>query len=297
MKPMLAVEPGGQAIRYPVFASVKLDGIRACVVDGKLLSRSLKPIPNHFTQVKFGKDELNGLDGELCVGPLYAKDLMQRTTSGVMCSGGVPDVKFQVFDYWTDAELSYNSRLEILTQGFKLNSFSSRNRHVELLEQKIVHDPDELLAFEETALEQGYEGLILRSPMGRYKYGRSTAREQYLLKIKRFADSEAVVIGFEERMHNANEATLDERGYTKRSSHQENLVPMNTLGALKVKDLLTGIEFSIGTGFDDAKRAEIWSSRDYQLGRTVTYKHFKASGVKIAPRFPVFKAFRDVRDV
>ena len=45
-KPMLASPMELEHVRWPMYASVKLDGIRAVVRDGKLLSRSLKPIPN-----------------------------------------------------------------------------------------------------------------------------------------------------------------------------------------------------------------------------------------------------------
>src|SRR5690606_27777905 len=113
--------------------------------------------------------------------------------------------------------------------------------------------------------------------------GRSTAREGHLLKLKRFTDGEAVVIGFEELMHNANEATKDELGYTKRSTHADGKVPMGTLGALKVRDLTTGIEFSIGTGYTAAQRRKLWDARDTLVGKVVKYKHFEG-GVKDAPR-------------
>jgi DNA ligase 1 len=46
-KPMLAVDCGDvNALRFPLFASPKLDGVRAVVMNGGLMSRSLKPIPN-----------------------------------------------------------------------------------------------------------------------------------------------------------------------------------------------------------------------------------------------------------
>jgi DNA ligase-1 len=46
-KPMLASDCGGiENVRFPVIASPKLDGVRALVIDGALMSRSLKPIPN-----------------------------------------------------------------------------------------------------------------------------------------------------------------------------------------------------------------------------------------------------------
>ena len=71
-----------------------------------------------------------------------------------------------------------------------------------------------------------------------------------------------MVIGMEEKMHNANEATIGELGQTKRTSHQENLVPMGTMGALIVRDLKTGVEFNIGTGFSNADRDWWWSQVD-----------------------------------
>jgi DNA ligase 1 len=100
-------------------------------------------------------------------------------------------------------------------------------------------------------------------------------------------------------MHNDNVATVDERGYTKRSSHQENKVGTDTLGALVVKGVngpFEGVEFNIGTGFDDRLRKEIWSKRDYYLRSIVKYKFF-AVGVKDAPRHPVFLGFRNAMDV
>lgn len=49
MKPILAGEvTDPEKIKFPVYASPKYDGIRALVVDGLLVSRTLKPIPNHY---------------------------------------------------------------------------------------------------------------------------------------------------------------------------------------------------------------------------------------------------------
>ena len=51
MKPMLAALcEDVTKLRYPVIASPKLDGIRALVIDGQLVSRTLKPIPNRYVQ-------------------------------------------------------------------------------------------------------------------------------------------------------------------------------------------------------------------------------------------------------
>ena len=257
----------------------------------------MKPIPNGFVQDYLGQSKFHGLDGELTVGPANDKNVMQATTSGVMSRDGEPDFTFWVFDFWTDGQMPYGERLRLMERAFKDGALGQYPR-IRLLKQTLIQNELELKAFEAVTLEQGFEGVMIRDPKGVYKFGRSTAREGYLLKVKRFADGEAVVIGVEELMHNANEATLDELGFTKRSTHQAGKVPMGTLGALKVRDLESGIEFNIGTGYTAAQRAELWAMfhAGTLLNKIAKYKHFEV-GVKEAPRFPVFQGFRDPRDI
>ena len=45
-------------------------------------------------------------------------------------------------------------------------------------------------------LNAGYEGLMLRDPNGIYKFGRSSVKENILLKVKEFMDDEAEIIAF-----------------------------------------------------------------------------------------------------
>lgn len=296
MKPMLAVE-APKDIKFPVYASAKLDGIRAVVKDDMAMSRTMKPIPNGAVQDYLGQTLFNGLDGELTVGPANDKNVMQATTSGVMSRDGEPDFTYWVFDFWTDGQMPYGERLRVMERAFKDGALGQYPR-IRLLKQTLIQNEQELHAYETLTLSQGFEGIMVRDPKGIYKFGRSTAREGYLLKVKRFADGEAVVIGVEELMHNANEATTDELGYTRRSSHQDGKVPMGTLGALKVRDVTTGIEFNIGTGYTAAQRAELWGMQaaGTLMGKIAKYKHFEV-GVKEAPRFPVFQGFRNPLDM
>ena len=90
-------------------------------------------------------------------------------------------------------------------------------------------------------------------------------------------------------MHNGNEATTNELGRTKRSSHQAGKTGRGDLGALIVR--FYDVEFNIGTGFDDVERAEIWNHRDRFLGKLAKFKYFSV-GVKDAPRHPVFLGWR-----
>lgn len=289
LKPMLA-SPAG-VVRFPVFASAKIDGIRALIKDGVVLSRSLKPIPNVFVQQLFGRPEYEGLDGELVVGAPNDAHCMQHTTSGVMSRAGEPDVKFFVFDAW-----HYEADEKYVDRAYYIKGQVSWSTRIQWVTQELLTTPADLDEFEARVLAEGYEGVMLRDPYSRYKFGRSTAKEGYLLKVKRFVDSEAIVLGFQELMKNANELSSDELGHAKRSSHKAGLVPMDTLGALLVRDMKTGAEFSIGGGFTAAQRALFWANRANLPGKIVTYKHFLV-GAKDAPRFPVFRSFRSPDDM
>lgn len=294
-RPMLAatVEPDTDLRRlpYPLLASPKLDGIRAVVRNGVVLSRSLKPIPNKWVQRLFGNEDLEGLDGELIVGQPSAPDVFAKTSSGVMSVEGEPDVRFWVFDCLAGSSFGFENRLEDAKQAVRRGP-----GQVSVVAHKLVHDEAELLAYEAANLLAGYEGVMLRDPNGTYKFGRSTLKEAGLLKLKRFSDSEAEVIGFVEQLHNANEATVNKLGYQERSSKKAGMVGAGKLGALQVRDVKTGVEFEIGTGFNDEQRQAIWASQKTYRGRLVKYK-FLAHGVVDKPRHPVFLGFRDRRDM
>jgi DNA ligase-1 len=85
-------------------------------------------------------------------------------------------------------------------------------------------------------------------------------------------------------------------GHSERSSVREGLVDGNTLGALLVEDVVSGVAFGIGTGFTAAQRQEIWDRRDQWQGKIVKYKR-QPTGVKDAPRFPVFLGLREAFDM
>jgi len=281
------------ALRWPLLGSPKLDGIRAIWLEGQFFSRTMKPIPNQALTIAMQELEdqmggmyaggLNGLDGELIYGDPCDKLCFNKTTSAVMTRNAPPDfIRFYVFD-----------RIDLT--GTK--TFSSRIQEiprelphcVEVLQQTMLLNSLQLVEFEEATVAQGYEGVILRHPAGKYKQGRSTFNEHGLLKVKRFKDAEATVVGFEELMHNDNEAKLDERGYSKRSSHKENKVPMGTLGSLQVK--WKNVVFNIGSGFTQEWRDRIWKNQKNYLGKLVKFKYLEV-GLLNAPRHPVFLGFR-----
>ena len=289
LKPMLATDAELDKLRFPLLASAKLDGVRAIVQNGVILSRSLKPIPNKYVQEAL--KHLEYLDGELIIGDPRSKTCYRDTVSHVMSHDKTGfDLRFYVFDHVRNPSDRYQNRLVQVNR---------RPQTIDLAAAVITHPQHvvtclkTLLELEEKLLDQGYEGLILRDPDAPYKFGRSTVKEGYLLKLKRFVDAEAVVIGFTEREHNGNEATTNELGRTKRSSHAANKTGRGDLGAILVR--FGKVEFSIGTGFTDSERDAVWSARDKYLGALAKFKYFPV-GVKDAPRHPVFLGWRDGAD-
>ena len=290
VKPLLSCEVSLDKINFPVYVSTKFDGIRALVIDSVVYSRSLKPIRNKYVQKLFGKPEYNGMDGELVVGDIYAKDVFQKTTSGVMSEDGEPDVTFHVFDIFTNNTAPYKERLYELNERLVLDQYTS----LVATEQRYVHTKDELLKLLEKERVKGGEGLICRSPSGIYKYGRSTPKEQLSIKLKFFESGEFEVIGFEERMHNTNKVTTNELGYTERSSAKDGMQPMNMLGSLVLK--YDDTVFRCGTGFNEEQRKEVWLNKDKYLGKLASIRYMSV-GSKDLPRVPSFHGFRDKDDM
>ena len=291
IKPLLSCEVPLDKVKFPIYISTKFDGIRALVIDGVVYSRSLKPIRNKHVQKLFGKPEYNGFDGELIVGDIYAKDVFQKTTSGVMSEDGTPDVTFHVFDLWSMPDEDYESRQRVLQDLLLQDSTMSCVVYTMIHKCQTVEDLEFFLNHEKNV---GGEGLIGRSPNGVYKYGRSTPKEQLSVKFKFFQQEYFEVVGFNERMHNANEQKRDELGYAERSSAKEGLVPTDTLGSLVLK--YNDTTFSCGTGFDDKLRKEIWDNKELYSGKLASIRYMSV-GSKDLPRIPSFIGFRHTEDI
>lgn len=285
-KPMLASPADLDAIRYPIFASPKLDGIRASVVGGRLLSRTLKEIPNRHIFNALSKPEFNGLDGELIIGEPTSPTCFRDAVSGVMSVEGEPDFRYYVFDCFVDPTAPFRAR-RVLADMKAIYSYTERVQHVGLFNR------NDLDAYEAEQVALGHEGIMLADPEASYKFGRATTKSGELLKVKRFVDAEAVVIGMEEEQFNGNEAQTNELGRTKRSTAKDGLVGKGTMGALIVRDVETGVEFNIGTGFTAADRVDWWGNRFSRIkqGTVVKYKSFPV-GMKDKPRHPVYLGLR-----
>lgn len=293
-KPILAADLKGQwdKLVYPVYGSAKLDGIRSLKITGRgVVSRTFKPIAN-----KYIRETLDAIlpvqsDGEIISGINF-----QETTHAVMSFDGKPDFTYYMFDLVVEGlECEpYLSRIENMKKWYETLAPGSK-KHISLVLPTKLNNKAEVEAFEEECLNNGFEGVILRNNSG-YKSGRSTLKEGYLVKLKRFEDSEAEVLGYEELMTNNNVATRDNFGRSERSSHKDNLSGAGVLGNLFVKDLVSGETFGVGSGFNAQQRKDYWADRANLVGKIVKYKYF-AVGVKDKPRHPIWLGFRDLSDM
>jgi len=295
-KPMLAASLETiDSIKFPVYVTPKLDGIRCLKIDGQIVSRTFKPIRNAELAAAV-KDLLpDGSDGELIMGGTF-----QNTTSMVMSADKTIGNEKAYF-YWFDYVLDDNKKpyLERINDMKKFvedhpDILTASPVKIVPLVPTEIKTIEELLMYETKVLDQGFEGVMMRSANGPYKFGRSTLKEGSLVKMKKFDDDEAVITGFSELQKNTNEKTKDEFGYAKRSSHSSGKIDQDTLGSFIVD--WNGIEFSIGSGFTAEQRKEFWNDRDNLMGKIVKFKYF-AIGIKEAPRFPTFLGIRDIDDM
>lgn len=231
--------------------SEKLDGVRA-YWDGK---RFLSRLGNEFYAPAWFTEGLPAwpLDGELWLD----RKAFQRTVSVVRRADGGEawrQLRYLVFDapgHAGDFEVRlrhYHDELER-----RRPPFARAHAHETCKDRE--HLQRELMRVEGL----GGEGLMLRRPGSRYEVGRSHT----LLKVKRFLDDEARVVG-----HQAGTGRHKGR-----------------LGALLV-EMRDGTKFAIGTGLSDAERDD-----PPPVGAIVTYRYFELSDGGV-PRFPSYVGVR-----
>lgn len=267
----------------------KMDGARCVAVippegEIQLLSRTGKQWKNFDPIVKQLEDwrEKHGkglpsplyLDGEVVVienGKIKFQAI-QKVMLASESKTQVGELRYIVWDAalegeWNEPQIPYKDRFRFL-QSLKLEDCG-----VQVIDSLWYDDVqfthEALMAACKASVEAGYEGVMVR----RSDKPVQMRKCKDILKVKLFKDSEAQVIGF-----------VEGEGRLK-----------GTLGALVCKTVEGGVEFQIGTGFDDKDREEIWNNQDTYLNKYVNYKlvEFTDDGV---PRQPVFRSFRHEDD-
>ena len=290
-QPTLAIEAVLDKLVYPFWGSIKLDGIRVWMPEGKPLTRTMKEVPNRFTFNRFSHTNYFGLDGEMVMGDPTAEDCYRKTYSAVMGRAGEPELDFYVFDQVSEGV--YEDRYRAVERRTPL-------ANVIVVDQHWIENRQQLDEFEDRTVQAGHEGVMLRKPAQPYHYGKPGKVDPWMLKVKRFTHDEAEVLAVYEQMTNTNEKVRDERGYAKRSTSKEGLVPSGMAGGFTVRMLngrFAGVTTDIGRGtLTLAERKALWEERETLPGRICRVKHFEVGATEL-PRFGAFAGWRAKEDM
>lgn len=324
-KPMLAIDATDQLdnIRYHKLTSYKLDGIR-CIFHPVLnmISRTLKPIQNKQLREKFEyMVELSKSTKTIFDGELYAHDLtFQEITRVVMTqdfwdpntqkklvkelkfvdkieyikyvNNLISKTKFHMFEFIesNDNNPTFNHRYKVMEKHKKF--FKS---NVIVVKQTIINSPEEVKKLFIKALDDGYEGLILRCPDSPYKSGRSTLKEEWMLKVKPFETFDAKIIGVQQATEvdpNAKKS-INELGYSVTSKKKNDRILVERASAFFV--MYKGIELKVSLAMTNEEKADVWKNKTIYIGKMIEYEGMQI-GAKDVPRHPTFVRFREDRD-
>lgn len=264
-------------LKLPLFASYKMDGIRAIAWYGVAISRNGLPLPNPFVQAVFKEQGWHGFDGELMLND-STKDF-NDVQSEIMRTWGSPDFRYEVFDSTLDLNKPFYQRW---TDAMgRVHIASQKSERIKGIEHWSIKTYEELEKLYLQAQALGYEGLITRDPYAKYKQGRSTLKQQWMMKLKPVLDAEGIIIDFEELMHNADTS----------SKHKDNMYGGDTLGAFVLNWNGVMVKVGTGKGLTAERRKEFWEKRNELLGLPLTFGFQELSKYGI-PRFTRFKGIR-----
>ncbi|HHF3139449.1 DNA ligase [Vibrio sp. 779(2023)] len=228
--------------------SEKLDGVRAYWTGQHLVTRNGNRIyaPDWFT----GPLPDYPLDGELWAGRGNFHLVQQTVLDKTPVESAWRHIDFMIFDMpysAGDYRKRYYNIKDLVLEVDQL--------HIKYVEHRAIQNEAHLFTqLDKISISDG-EGVMLRKVSSRYQAGRGSD----LLKLKRYSDDEALVVGY--------------KPGTGRL--------LGMMGAMLVR-LPNGIEFYIGSGFTDEVRRQ-----PPKIGSTITFRYngFTHTG---KPRFARF---------
>lgn len=196
------------------------------------------------------------LDGELYCHGMSFEQIVSITSRTVNLHQDYGKIQFHCFDIVNDQPQ--------LRRQLLIESLRGLSPYIQIAPFYLCENLDDVLRAYDKVIEQGYEGIIVRHQLNLYERKRSTL----VMKFKPKKEDDYEIVGVTEE--------IDKDGS-----------PKDTLGALVCRSG-DGNVFSVGTGFTDDRRKELWEGRDLIIGQraTVKYQHI-TTGNKV-PRFPVF---------
>jgi len=266
------------ALKYPQIIQPKLDGFRTLwlphLTTESLWARSGLTLRNvrlmeHFSSLLSVQDYV--LDGEL-----YNHSVTFNKLQSIFNSDDHPipsGTVFVIYDAIPVAEwlakngkTTYDKRLKIVRE--LVQSRISDRKKIQDINSDTCNSGKEVVDLYKSFLSKGYEGAMIKNPLGYYKWKRVTAKSGEMLKMKPFQTLDLKCVGV----------------YEGEGKYQ------GMLGGLDVD--FNGVTVSVSSGLTDVERKELWKLSNRPFGKTIEVKYFEITEDG-SLRFPTFVRIRE----
>jgi DNA ligase-1 len=168
-------------------------------------------------------------------------------------------------------------------------------KYLKIVKQNLLLAPEAVNTYYEEALNWGCDGLILRDPNGKYKFGRGTVKEGLIYKMKPFQTFDAKIIDVIQatEVREGAEKKINELGRSVTSKKKDDRVLIEKASAFVV--LYEGKELKVTIAMTDEEKTEVWKNKEKYIGKCIEYKGMLV-GAKELPRHPVFLRFREDKE-
>lgn len=277
-------------VLYPCDAQRKLNGLRclAHVKDGAVEFTSRIGI--HWNIPHVAQDVLKiGRNGDWFDGELFIKGMALQNINSLVKDYrpesaaleyhlyDMPMSQGQADGIWEDRWLELCARVALMKITPK-RSLMTEPSSIHLVETMTVNSFEEVVAFESIAIDEGYEGLILRKHGHRYAWN---VRSDNLIKYKRFQDAEFMVV----------------------SATSRTLVDPETRAETEILDCFICLNNQNDSHFEVVPRGtmkdrkRMWEMAADYVGRRLTVRFLERSNDNIPIGNPVGIGFRDEADL
>jgi len=310
-KPQLAPnqEVDLNEINYPMFASYKLDGARIVFYKGQILTRSLKQLPNKQLRQKlepirqYSENYNLILDGEIYSHDSTFQEIISffmtqdfESKKSIKKYGKILTIPDNLKFYCFDCVKNDNFELEFIKRCMNIVPIAKIfEKLMFFVYQFKVNSKEDINKYFNEAIENGYEGLILRNPMGRYKFGRGTIKEGLIFKVKPFKtfDAQITEVVQATKVDPNAEKKTNELGRSVTSKKKNDRILIEKACDFVVK--YEGLNLKVVIALTDIEKREIWKNKDKYIGKWIEYKGMLV-GSKDVPRHPTFIRFRKDKD-
>ena len=210
----------------------------------------------HLNEIIGGLNLKSELDGELYCHGMSFEQIVSITSRTVNLHPDYKRIQFHCFDI-------VNSEPQ-MKRSLIIENLRGLNTHIVVAPFWLCENLDDIMRTHDKLQELGYEGIIVRHTQAPYELKRSL----YVMKFKSKREDDYEIIGYQE------EISIEGRA-------------KDSLGALICKSG-DGNTFSVGSGFSQEQRYNLWQSREELTGKTAKVKYQHLTTGKQVPRFPVF---------